>query len=118
MPLLADLAEQGAGQLDVVGVLTQDTPINGLAFARHFKMNYTSVLDDDGGVMRRFSPGPPVTLFLSAQGELRHVTRGEFKDATELRQLVRSISGSSWQGLSSCQADGRRRSARREPTNM
>ena len=93
VPLLADLAEQAAGQLDVVGVLTQDTPTNGLEFARQFKMNYTSVLDDDGLVMRHFSPGPPVTLFLSAQGELRHVKRGEFKDATELRQLVREHLG-------------------------
>lgn len=93
VPLLVDLAEQAAGQLDVVGVLTQDTALNGLEFARQFKMNYTSVLDDDGAVMRRFSPGPPVTLFLSAQGEVRYVKRGAFTDATQLRQLAREHLG-------------------------
>ena len=93
VPLLVDLAERGAGQLDVVGVLTQDTPVNGLEFARQFAMNYTSLLDDDGQVMRRFSAGPPVTLFVSAQGRIRHVKRGEFTDADQLRQLVKTHLG-------------------------
>jgi cytochrome c biogenesis protein CcmG/thiol:disulfide interchange protein DsbE len=88
VPLLVEAAAQGTGKLDVVGVLTQDTPVNGLEFARQFEMSYTSVLDDDGAVMRRFSPGPPVTLFVSPAGEIEHVKRGEFKDADELRQLL------------------------------
>ena len=88
VPLLVDLAEQNGGTIDVVGVLTQDTPVNGLEFARQFTMNYTSVLDDDGVVMRRFASGPPVTLFVSAEGEIRYVKRGEFTDANQLRQLV------------------------------
>lgn len=88
VPLLVDAAKDGAGEIDVVGVLTQDTPVNGLEFARQFKMNYTSVLDDDGIVMRRFSPGPPVTLFVAPDGAVRHVKRGEFKDADELRQML------------------------------
>ena len=93
VPLLVDLAEQAAGELVVVGVLTQDTPVNALEFAREFTMNYTSVLDDDGLVMRRFSAGPPVTLFVSAQGQVRHVKRGAFKNAAELQQLVREQFG-------------------------
>ena len=88
VPLLVDVARDGAGEIDVVGVLTQDTPANGLEFARQFKMNYTSVLDDDGVVMRRFSPGPPVTLFVAPDGAVRHIKRGEFKDAAELRQML------------------------------
>ena len=93
VPLLVDLAEQAAGDLVVVGALTQDTPVNGLEFARQFTMNYTSVLDGDGVVMRRFAAGPPVTLFVSAEGEIRHVKRGEFADETQLRQLVREHLG-------------------------
>ena len=89
VPLLVDLVEQAQGAVTVVGVLTQDTPVNGLEFARQFGVNYTSVLDDDGAVMRTYSPGPPVTLFLSADGAVRHVKRGEFKDAVELRTLLR-----------------------------
>ena len=91
--MLVELARQGTGKVGVVGVLTQDTPTNGLEFARQFGMNYTSVLDDDAVVMRRFSPGPPVTLFVSAEGEIRHVKRGEFKDGTQLRQLLREHLG-------------------------
>lgn len=89
VPLLVDVAKDGAGMLDVVGVLTQDTPVNGLEFARQFEMNYTSLLDDDGVVMRRFSPGPPVTLFVAPDGTVRHVKRGEFKDAAELRATLK-----------------------------
>jgi thiol-disulfide isomerase/thioredoxin len=88
VPLLVDLVEQAQGAVSVVGVLTQDTASNGLEFARQFGMNYTSVLDDDGAVMRTYSPGPPVTLFLSPDGAVRHVKRGEFKDAAELRTLL------------------------------
>jgi thiol-disulfide isomerase/thioredoxin len=93
VPLLVDLVEQAQGALTVVGVLTQDTPVNGLEFARQFGVNYTSVLDDDGTVMRAYSPGPPVTLFLSADGQVRHVKRGEFTDATELRTLLQQHLG-------------------------
>jgi thiol-disulfide isomerase/thioredoxin len=89
VPLLVDLVEQAQGAVTVVGVLTQDTPTNGLEFARQFGVNYTSVLDDDGAVMRTYSSGPPVTLFLSPDGAVRHVKRGEFQDAAELRTLVR-----------------------------
>jgi thiol-disulfide isomerase/thioredoxin len=88
VPLLVDLVEQAQGAVTVVGVLTQDTPTNGLEFARQFGVNYTSLLDDDGAVMRTYSSGPPVTLFLSADGAVQHVKRGEFKDAAELRTLL------------------------------
>ena len=46
------------------------------------------MLHDDGVVMREHSPGPPVTLFLPADGATRHVKRVEFTDAAELRTLV------------------------------
>ena len=88
VPLLVDLVDQARGAVTVVGVLTQDTATNGLEFARQFGVNYTSVLDDDGVVMRTYSSGPPVTLFLSADGAVRHVKRGEFTDAAELRTLL------------------------------
>ena len=88
VPLLVDLVEQAQGAVSVVGVLTQDTASNGLEFARQFGMNYTSVLDDAGAVMRTYSPGPPVTLFLSPDGAVRHVKRGEFNDAAERRTLL------------------------------
>jgi len=93
VPAFVDLAGDSAGRLDVLGVLTEDDARNGLEFARQFGMHYPSVVDDDATVMRRFSPGPPVTLFLDAQGQVRHVQRGEIKDARTLRALVRDHLG-------------------------
>jgi len=93
VPSFVDLAGDSAGRLDVLGVLTEDDARNGLEFARQFGMHYPSVLDDDETVMRAFSPGPPVTLFLDAGGRVRHVQRGEIKDAQTLRALVRDHLG-------------------------
>lgn len=93
VPELVAFADQARGQVDVVGVLTQDEQSLGLEFARQFAMNYTSVVDDDGAVLRRFSPGPPTSLFLSEDGTLAFVQRGEIKDAAALRALVREHLG-------------------------
>ncbi|MCA1712243.1 MAG: TlpA family protein disulfide reductase [Actinobacteria bacterium] len=89
VPELVDLAQNARGRVDVVGVLTQDTPENALEFARQFGMHYPSVVDDDGTVLRKFSPGPPATLFLDASGRLKFVQRGEIKNAQALRALLR-----------------------------
>lgn len=88
VPILVEVADQSRGRLRIVGVLTQDTPRNSLEFARQFHMNYTSVVDYEGTVMRRFSSGPPVTLFVAGDGTIKHIRRGAFKHATELRQLL------------------------------
>lgn len=93
VPELVALARDGAGKVDLLGVLTEDTEGNGLEFARQFAMRYPSVVDTEGVVMRAFSPGPPVTLFLDATGQLRYVQRGEIKDSQTLRALVRDHLG-------------------------
>lgn len=89
VPLLDAFAEQARGAVDVVGVLTQDQQRLGLQFARQLAMSYTSLVDDDGAALRTFSPGPPVTLFLAADGSLRFVQRGEITNAGAMRALVR-----------------------------
>lgn len=88
VPALVDVATRAGDRLSVVGVLTQDTQRNGLEFAREFDMGYPSLVDDDGAVLRAFLPGPPVTLFLDAQGELVHTKSGEFSGAAEIEALV------------------------------
>lgn len=93
VPELVELQAAAEGQVDVLGVLTQDEPASALEFARQLSMRYPSVVDEDGRVMRAFSSGPPVTLFLAADGTLQHVQRGEIKSATALRALVRQHLG-------------------------
>ena len=91
VPLLQDLHAR-TDALDVVGVLTQDTVENGLQFAEDatlgFDMTYASVLDEQGTVMRRYGSGPPITLFVTAQGEVAHVQRGEMTSQEQLDGLV------------------------------
>lgn len=88
VPLLAAVAARAGERVDLVGVLTQDSLASSLAFAEATGMTWPSVVDDDGTVMRAFSPGPPVTLFLTADGTLTHVERGEFDSEAELVGLI------------------------------
>ena len=87
VPALADLARRGGDRLAVVGVLTTDSLRSALAFADAYDMGYPSVVDDDGVVLRAHAAGPPVTLFLDAEGRLVHTERGA-ADAAELEALV------------------------------
>jgi thiol-disulfide isomerase/thioredoxin len=88
VPLLASFAEKAGDRVALVGVLTQDSLRSALAFAEASGMHWPSVVDDDGVVMRTYSPGPPVTLFVSADGRLTHVVRGEFRSSAEIEALV------------------------------
>ncbi len=88
VPDLVAFADEAGGRVGLVGVLTQDPQRNGLEFARQLGMRYPSVVDDQGEVFRAFRPGPPVTLFLDAQGRVVHKRSGRFKDVAEIEALV------------------------------
>ena len=88
VPALVAFADKAGDRVGVVGVLTQDTALKGLAFSRDFGIRYPSVLDDDGTIMRRFASGPPVTLFVAPDGRIVHRERGTITDAAELEALV------------------------------
>jgi cytochrome c biogenesis protein CcmG/thiol:disulfide interchange protein DsbE len=88
VPLLNAVDARGGDRLDVVGVLTQDSLRSALAFADAYDMHWPSVVDDDGTVMRAFSPGPPVTLFVRPDGSLAHVERGAFASEEEIAAAV------------------------------
>ena len=88
VPELIAFAERAGDRVGVVGVLTTDEPSRGLAFSADFGMRYPSLVDPDGEVLRAFPPGPPVTLFLDAQGHVVHTRSGAFRDLAELEGLV------------------------------
>jgi cytochrome c biogenesis protein CcmG/thiol:disulfide interchange protein DsbE len=88
VPALVAFHEKAGERVEVVGVLTQDTPLKGLAFSRDFGIGYPSVVDDEGTVMRLFAPGPPVTLFLEPDGRIAHREIGKFDTLAELEALV------------------------------
>ena len=87
-PELVAFAERAGDRVGLVGVLTTDEPRRGLAFSDDFGMRYPSLVDQDGEVLRAHASGPPVTLFLDADGTLVHTERGPFADLAELEALV------------------------------
>jgi thiol-disulfide isomerase/thioredoxin len=96
----APLLEQLHARTDavgVVGVLTQDTVENALHFSTDaslgFHMSYPSVDDPQGVVMRRYGPGPPITLFVTAAGRIAYVHVGKLTSAAQLDALVRQHLG-------------------------
>jgi thiol-disulfide isomerase/thioredoxin len=88
VPDLVAFREKAGDRVGLVGVLTQDTPGQALEFARQFGMHWPSVVDDQGEVLRAFRPGPPVTLFLDAEGRVVHKRSGKFDDVAEIEALV------------------------------
>jgi cytochrome c biogenesis protein CcmG, thiol:disulfide interchange protein DsbE len=88
VPDLAAFAERAGDRVGVVGVLTTDSERSALTFARELGMRWPSVVDDDGLVLRAFPPGPPVTLFLDAEGRVVHTRSGAFADLGEIEALV------------------------------
>ncbi len=88
VPDLIAFAAKAGDRVGLVGVLTTDTAERGLAFSRDFGIPYPSVVDDEGAVLRAFAPGPPVTLFLDAQGRVVATEIGVFTDLAELEALV------------------------------
>lgn len=93
MPELVELAARAAGRVDLLGVLTQDDQRQALEFARQLGVRYPSVVDDDGAFFRRYSAGPPVTVFVRADGSVAHVERGEMASLQEVLDLTRAHLG-------------------------
>lgn len=88
VPDLVAYAAKAAGRVDVLGVLTQDTEVNGLAFAKDFSMRYPNLVDDDGLVRARYGGGTPLTLFVDAAGTVTHVEAGKVDSLAELEALT------------------------------
>jgi cytochrome c biogenesis protein CcmG, thiol:disulfide interchange protein DsbE len=93
IPELVQFAAQAAGKVDVVGVLSLDSFENGLDFSLAAGIRYPSLVDDDGAFFRTYSAGPPVTVFLAADGRVAHVERGEIESLQEMLDLVRTHLG-------------------------
>ena len=88
MPVLVAFRDKAAGKVALLGVDTQDEPRTGLLFARDFGQRWPAVVDADGVFFRRYAAGPPVTLFVDAEGEVRFVHRGPFRSLRDLQAAV------------------------------
>ena len=88
VPDLVAFRERAGDRVGLVGVLTSDSLRSALTFAPQFGMTWNSVVDDDGLVLRAFAPGPPITLFVTADGDVVHQKTGAFRDTAEVEALV------------------------------
>jgi len=72
-PVLLDAAERHAGELQLVGVLYQDTPESARGFlARYGDGGWPTLLDGGGEVAVDYGvTGPPETFFVDADGIVR-----------------------------------------------
>jgi thiol-disulfide isomerase/thioredoxin len=93
-PLLQRLHATAADQLVVLGVNYQDQSVPALAFAAQSGLHYPSVsAPGDEFPLRRYAPGPPVTLLVDASGRVAGVVRGAFEDWDHLSRTVRQVLG-------------------------
>jgi len=72
-PVLLDLAARHADDLQLVGVLVNDTPEDARDFlARYGQVSWPTVLNGDGRISIDYGvTGPPETFFVDAQGIVR-----------------------------------------------
>ncbi|MCW2601661.1 MAG: Thiol-disulfide isomerase-like thioredoxin [Frankiales bacterium] len=88
MPLLAAFSKASAGKVALVGVDTEDDQRLALLFAKDVRQTWPAVVDDNKAVLRKYSSGPPVTLFVDRAGQVVHVKIGAFKNLGELKGLT------------------------------
>jgi cytochrome c biogenesis protein CcmG, thiol:disulfide interchange protein DsbE len=89
-PVLLDLAARHADQLQMVGVLVNDTTDGARGFlARYGQVSWPTILNADGGISIDYGvTGPPETFFVNAEGIVvaRHV--GPLTAAVVAQELV------------------------------
>jgi cytochrome c biogenesis protein CcmG/thiol:disulfide interchange protein DsbE len=94
LPLFADLAGSAGSSLRVLGISVQDDPGAALSLLTDTDVHYASMRDDDAGTKAPLRwTGLPMTLFVDADGVIRHTQRGEITSEEQLRGLVQEHLG-------------------------
>jgi thiol-disulfide isomerase/thioredoxin len=94
LPALQRYADQRAGRVHVLGVVTADRPERAAALATDLGIRFPGLADPDGRV--RAALGEfllPLTLLVDAAGRVRYVHRTGALDQPELARLVRDHLG-------------------------
>jgi thiol-disulfide isomerase/thioredoxin len=90
LPVFQRFTDASGGSVEVLGVVTQDTRTAAAAFAEDVSVTFPSVFDADSTVQRSgLTPVVlPVTLFVDADGHVRHVEAAPIPDLSTLDDLV------------------------------
>jgi thiol-disulfide isomerase/thioredoxin len=90
LPVVQKFADAAGGSVAVLGVVTNDTRTAAAAFAEDIGVTFPAVFDKDAALQRSgLTPVVlPVTLFVDAQGRVRHVEAAQIPDLSTLDGLV------------------------------
>jgi thiol-disulfide isomerase/thioredoxin len=90
LPVMQRFADASGGSVAVLGVVTGDTRDAAAAFAEDVGVTYPSVFDKDSALQRSglMPLVLPVTLFVDAQGRVRHVEASSISDLSTLDSLA------------------------------
>lgn len=90
LPAFQRLSERAGGQLHVIGVNTYDRRSAAASVGEDFGVTFPTLVDTDQKLQRALAPNVlPITIFVDAEGRVRHQdTSGELDDAA-LAELVR-----------------------------
>ncbi len=77
LPALQLFADAGRGKIAVLGVVTGDTRTSAAAAAEDFGITFPALFDPDRSLLTGVGRNAlPVTLFLDASGDIRHIYQG------------------------------------------
>jgi cytochrome c biogenesis protein CcmG, thiol:disulfide interchange protein DsbE len=93
-PLLREFASKAAGRVSVLGVVDGEYPAetwdDALDASRGLALRYPSVFDEKGKLVTWVrSAGIPVSLFISADGQVAYANIGQLKDG-DLERLAKT----------------------------
>ena len=96
MPLLASKAAAHAGSgLVILGVLSDDSVANGVAFEQKYGATWPSIFDANGSIKATYRVvGRPQSYFIDASGVLRSIQIGYLTDADFERKFALIAGGS------------------------
>lgn len=89
-PILAEVSAQAEKKVAFLGIIYNDPrPDYALEFAKLAGWSYPHVLDPEKSLQAPLKiPGPPMTLFVDADGRIAYRHIGPFASADQLRQLT------------------------------
>ena len=94
LPAFQRLSERAAGQLQVVGVNTRDSRGGAQSIGEDFGVRFPILVDQGDALQRELKRSAfPLTLFVDAQGRIRHVDATGALDDAQLAKLVRQHLG-------------------------
>ncbi|SIN25267.1 TlpA family protein disulfide reductase [Micromonospora cremea] len=94
LPAFQRLSERAAGQLQVVGVNSRDSRNGAQSIGEDFGVRFPILVDQGEALQRALNRNAiPLTLFVDAQGRIRHIDATGALDDARLAELVRQHLG-------------------------